>query len=391
MPAVEKIGRRNSIPVLYTRGTHYEVGFDVGRTFGSLIHSFLAASKPLNEEYLPLYETDAGKAVYQETLACVRKNFPQYVRELEGTADGAKVPFHKLFLLHMDDILPSVLGQSPTSNNHSIGCTSICCNQPGEEILGHTEDAVTETLNHIYFVSAHIISDTPQGRWKVTAERFTSLCYAGNLPGYTMSYNHHGFVFTINTISAKTLAAKKTPRVFLTRALLAAENFAQAQQILRDTGCGAGNAFSINMTFLNQEGDRLFHNAEVGPAVDGSNESALSIFTASPGEHIYHCNKYLRLQIPEAGGRIMESSDHRHTTLNTFPHPVSRKDVISMLGDQSDKEFRVFQESGDDDFVKTVAVGIFDCIGRTWSIYADNPKKHEPIVVLPLQLKSPAK
>jgi hypothetical protein len=29
MPVVEKIGRRNCIPILYTRGTHYEVGFDV--------------------------------------------------------------------------------------------------------------------------------------------------------------------------------------------------------------------------------------------------------------------------------------------------------------------------------------------------------------------------
>lgn len=29
MPDVEKIGRRNNIPILYTRGTHYEVGFDV--------------------------------------------------------------------------------------------------------------------------------------------------------------------------------------------------------------------------------------------------------------------------------------------------------------------------------------------------------------------------
>jgi hypothetical protein len=82
-----------------------------------------------------------------------------------------------------------------------------------------------------------------------------------------------------------------TARYFLTRALLAAENFIQAQEILQDSGCGAGDAFSINMTFLNQEGDRLFHNAEVGPAVDGANESALSIVTASPGEHIFHCNK----------------------------------------------------------------------------------------------------
>jgi hypothetical protein len=44
---------------------------------------------------LPLYETDAGKKVY-ETLMSVRKNFPQYVREMEGTADGAKVHFHRV-------------------------------------------------------------------------------------------------------------------------------------------------------------------------------------------------------------------------------------------------------------------------------------------------------
>jgi len=69
----------------------------------------------------------------------------------------------------------------------------------------------------------------------------------------------------------------------LTKALLAAENFSQVQEILHDSVCGAGNAVSINMTFLNQEGDQLFHNIEVGPAVGGDDESTLSIFTASPG------------------------------------------------------------------------------------------------------------
>ncbi|KAJ8938519.1 hypothetical protein NQ314_011462 [Rhamnusium bicolor] len=160
------------------------------------------------------------------------------------------------------------------------------------EVLGHTEDALSETLNHFYFVSAHIISEKPQGRWKVTEEKFTSLCYAGHLPGYTMNYNHHGLVFSINTLSAKNLKSGKTPRHFLTRALLSAENFAQAQQILRDAGCGAGNGCSVNMTFLNQEGNRLFHNAEMGPA-DKCDESQLNIFTASPGENIFHCNNQL--------------------------------------------------------------------------------------------------
>lgn len=77
-------------------------------------------------------------------------------------------------------------------------------------MLGHTEDVLCDVMNHIYFVSAHIISDTPQGRWKVSEERFTSLCYAGFLPGFTMSYNHHGLVFSVNIISAKALVSGKT-------------------------------------------------------------------------------------------------------------------------------------------------------------------------------------
>lgn len=65
----------------------------------------------------------------------------------------------------------------------------------------------------------------------------------------------------------------------------------QAQQILRDNGVGAADGCSINMTFLNQEGDRLFHNAEMGPADPNQNQSQLNILTLSPGEFMLHCNK----------------------------------------------------------------------------------------------------
>ncbi|XP_063235695.1 beta-alanyl-dopamine/carcinine hydrolase isoform X2 [Bacillus rossius redtenbacheri] len=387
MPVVEKIGRRSCVPIIYTRGTHYEVGFDVGRTFSGLIQNFLATYDLLNKEYLPLYETEAGRKAYQETLDCVRQNFPQYVKELQGTADGAKVPFHKLFLLHMDEILPNTTARK--SNPNPNGCSTVCCNYPEKEFLGHTEDALAEILNNIYFVSAHIIADSPQGRWKVTEEKFTSLCYAGHLPGFTMSYNHHGLVYSVNIIKAKTLASGKTPRHFLTRALLAGENFARAQQILRDAGCGAGDGVSINMTFLRQEGDRLFHNAELAPAAGpGAAESVLSVLTASPHEHMFHANKYLRLKVPEVGGAIVTSSDRRQAAFMKFPVPRSKEDIEAILGDQSDREFSIFREESDDDYVKTVAVGIFDCVARTWSIYTGNPKTSEPVVVLPIQLKT---
>lgn len=74
--------------------------------------------------------------------------------------------------------------------------------------------------------------------------------------------------------------------------MLAAENFEQAQKILRDLGCGAAEGFSVNLTFLNQEGVRLFHNAEISPAYE-NNESGLNVLTISRGESSIHCNTYV--------------------------------------------------------------------------------------------------
>jgi len=385
---ISSIGRRHCIPILYTRGTHYDVGFDTGRTFASIISNFLEISTSLNEEYLPAYETKIGRKAYEDTLESVKKNFPQYVRELEGIADGAQVPFHKLFLLHMDNIITNVLERE--GQNQPVGCSTICVNNENQEVLGHTEDALAEVLNHFYIVSAHIISDTPQGKWQVTEERFTSLCYAGHLPGYTMSYNHHGLVFSINTLSAAKLYAGTTPRHFVTRALLATENFEQAQKVLRDSGNGAGDGCSINMTFINQEGDRLFHNFEMAPGGDAL-ESQLDCLTISPGEYYTHCNKYLRMKLPEANAYMIKSSESRHAAFKKYSPPRSKQHVEDMLGDQAGVEFRVFHDIGPKDMVKTVAVGIFDCKERTWSLYADNPRYHEPLITLPMVLKKTTK
>lgn len=80
-------------------------------------------------------------------------------------------------------------------------------------------------------------------------------------------------------------------RHFITRALLSAPTFEQAQKVLRDNGVGAGDGCSINMTFLKQEGERVFHNVEMGPSEPGQDMSQLNVFTASSGEHIIHANK----------------------------------------------------------------------------------------------------
>lgn len=86
-------------------------------------------------------------------------------------------------------------------------------------------------------------------------------------------------------------------RHFITRALLSASTFEQAQKILRDSGVGAGDGCSINMTFLKQDGDRLFHNIEMAPSEPGQNQSQLNVLTASRGEHLIHANKYVGIRL----------------------------------------------------------------------------------------------
>lgn len=61
------------------------------------------------------------------------------------------------------------------------------------------------------------------------------------------------------------------------------------------------------------------------------------------------------------------------------------KSVIEMLG-ESNKEHCVFRDRSDE-AVQTICVGIFDLRKRTWSLYKDNPKTNEPLVVLPLTLQ----
>ncbi len=60
--------------------------------------------------------------------------------------------------------------------------------------MGHTEDAMSEILNHVYIVSAEIIDDSGQ-----LLEKFTTFSYAGHLMGYTMGFNEE-MIYSVNTL-----------------------------------------------------------------------------------------------------------------------------------------------------------------------------------------------
>lgn len=168
---------------------------------------------------------------------------------------------------------------------------------------------------------------------------------------------------------------------------MSAKNYDEAIEILKDSGVGAADGCSINLTFLNDFDERKFYNIEMGPALPTEKESQLNILTVGTGESSLHCNNYLRLKIPECFDPYMNATKERMRTLQKFSEPKSLQGVIQMLGDQSHETHWIFRDlPGPGN--KTICVGIFDLKKKTWSLYKDNPKNNDPIVVLPLQLKN---
>ena len=60
------------------------------------IESFIAKNSHLNDVLVVKYQSAKVRRIYEWTLQNVTKLYPQYVEELRGIANGAKVPFFKV-------------------------------------------------------------------------------------------------------------------------------------------------------------------------------------------------------------------------------------------------------------------------------------------------------
>jgi len=377
-----------SIPFLHARGSYYGVGFRIGSTFKSMIRELLESWSFFNDELLPKFKTPEGQEIYSNSLNLCNKKFPHYVEEIKGMAEGSDIDFHKLFLLNIDSIMITGGGDTCIRSEKTIenGCTSVICHKK-EIILGHTEDAVTEIVNHIYVLNAEILNDKGE-----TVEKFTSLSYAGHLVGYTMGYNSHGTVYSVNTLFPNVYAAG-TPRAFIARALLNCASLKEALDIMRDTGTGISDGFSLNLCLKDKKhpGDFEFFNIEVLPPAQNTDikESMMNLTKVKHGESFAHCNKYLRMDATEPNFPVA-CSTCRHDTLNTLVETKDIdgiEDIKRVLSDQSNEEYPIFIcKNTSKLFIKTVAVGIFDLKQQTYSIYTGPPATSSPLTVIKMDV-----
>ncbi|CAL8102215.1 unnamed protein product [Orchesella dallaii] len=364
--------KRESLPVLHCRGSYYDVGFSIGKTFRGIIQDSLAENQFYNEVVLKAGSTPAGKILVQNCLDVCMAKYPNYVSEIRGTADGAQISFDELFMLNMDSILSTideVRNHNEVSKVGGTGCTTIICNK-NDVILGHTEDALAEIKNHIYIVSAEIVDEEGE-----LLEKFTTLCYPGVLMGYTMGYNSNGMIYSVNTIFP-TVHTSGTPRSFVARALLSTSNLDELVRLLEDEGNGVADGFSINVYFYQKNGiingnetstdmDALY-NIEVAPPLANTfpMKSSVNVMKVGPGQIYEHCNRFLRISTKEINQTALKYSDRRSDTIKSHHKPPSnQKDVEEILSNQTDYNYPIYNEEKEDNgkydmsFIKTVAVG----------------------------------
>ncbi|MGD8270569.1 MAG: C45 family autoproteolytic acyltransferase/hydrolase [Desulfobacterales bacterium] len=134
---------------------------------------------------MPYSRTPAGRAHYQYLVALHRGRFPEFFSELEGMAEGAGVPFEKLFVINLRGEY-----QRYATDGDEGGCSTCSLLSPATAAFGHNEDGLALYRNQTYLVRAR-----PQDK-----PAFTAFCYPGFLPGNAIGFNDAGICFAANNV-----------------------------------------------------------------------------------------------------------------------------------------------------------------------------------------------
>ncbi len=195
------------IPVIEVRGTHREVG----RQIGERMQPTLQRMMPRLREGLVTDVTWEEMLQQGRTyLAHSRAVYPQYVEELEGIAEGADLPFEELFLEMCEELWEAAAWR---------GCTDLVARgratADGSTLVAHTNDLGPETEEELVILKVQA-GDEPE---------FLGISVGG--AGYSAGFNAAGISMTGNQLSCNDIRPG-VPRLLIVRAILAARRLEEA-------------------------------------------------------------------------------------------------------------------------------------------------------------------
>lgn len=197
------------IPVVHVRGTHQEVGRQIGARQRPVLQRILAGAREQLPPGVTWPEIVRQSQLY---LAHSRAVVPHYVEELEGIAEAADLPFDEFFPVMCEE-----LWDPPTWSGR--GCTDFAARGQatvdGSTLLAHTNDLRPEAESDLVILRVQA-GDEPE---------FLGVSVGGL--GYSAGFNAAGISLTGNEVLGND-TRPGVPRALAVRAILAARRLEEA-------------------------------------------------------------------------------------------------------------------------------------------------------------------
>ena len=344
------------LKTITANGDPYSIGHTIGKAIAETVHAVTVHVPELAEAELKWQGAD----YLQKLMDAARQSFPEYVRELEGMAEGMDIPFERAFLWNCrgdlswpDDISPALAADL------SEGCTSLII--PGADqkpnVISHNEDGNPEFHGSCFWVKVQ--PDTGPG--------FESFLYPGMIPGHTMGFNDAGIVQAINNIRVHDLKPG-IPRHFITRAILSCKTMDEALNLLNRKDRASG--FHHNLGSAKEE---LMCSVEA-PASNCHVKKVKTTISA-------HANHLISDDLRHMPQSITSSSTVRQNRADELlkQEALANEDPTAILFDRKPgSEILRAPTSEDDDYGKTLATGIFEMTKQNISVVVhDGPQNKD--------------
>ena len=193
------------IPVIHVKGSHYEVGYQIGTQLKDYILGDVAEMK----------KSPDWKKVRAEAelfLAYSKKYLPEYVTEIKGAADAVGV--------ELEDLFPGLCEEIGDENyRFTKGCSDLIASNDvtadGSVLAAHNNDTSPSTQESVVIVHYQV-----DGEPEIVAVGYGGL-------GISVGYNSAGISLTGNQVDSNDMRVG-VPRLLLVRKILAAKTLGEA-------------------------------------------------------------------------------------------------------------------------------------------------------------------
>jgi isopenicillin-N N-acyltransferase-like protein len=197
------------VPVIHVKGTHYEVGYQIGTHMKAQLTEIIEQDREYVEKNMDLTWEDI-RAQSQIFLEFSKKHMPEYVEEIRGAADAAGIDLVDLFSDMCEEIF---------AKNYIKGCSDLIASgdvtSDGSVLAAHNNDTSPELEKYAVVVHYEV-----EGEPEILAVGYGGL-------GISFGYNSAGISLTGNELSMNDMKMG-VPRMLLVRKILAAKTTGEA-------------------------------------------------------------------------------------------------------------------------------------------------------------------